>query len=163
MTVFHPRFQKNNPVHWLAFGLGSGLSPKAPGTMGSLLAVLLYLPLAMLEWQWYLLVLVVGFWAGCVFCELTSRDLQVHDHGGIVWDEFIGQWLALLPLVLLGVNGWVWLLAGFGLFRFFDVLKPWPIRWLDRHVHGGFGIMIDDVLAGVMGALALWAGLVWLA
>jgi phosphatidylglycerophosphatase A len=88
-----------------------------------------------------------------VLCEITSRDMGVHDFGGIVWDEWIGVWITLMWLPL-GGDIWAdlaWLAYGFALFRFFDIIKPWPIKWLDQRVHGGFGIMIDDVLAGIFG------------
>lgn len=134
------------PAHWLAFGFGSGLAPKAPGTAGTLAAIPLYLLLAQLPLAAYVLALAVSFALGVYLCEKTSRDMGVHDHPGIVWDEFVGYWITMLA----APAGWIWVVLGFVLFRIFDVLKPWPIRWLDEHVHGGFGIMIDDVLAGVM-------------
>jgi len=134
-----------NPIHFLAFGLGSGASPWAPGTVGTLAAIPLYFLLASLPLWLYGLLVAVAFWVGCWLCERTSEDLGVHDHSGIVWDEFVGYWLTMLALpVSLG-----WALAGFILFRFFDIIKPWPIRWADRRVDGGFGIMVDDVLAAV--------------
>lgn len=99
----------------------------------------------------YLGFLVLTFVFGVWICGRTAEDIGVHDHGGIVWDEFVGLWLALL----LVPPGWIWLVAGFVLFRFFDILKPWPIAWCDRHVEGGMGIMIDDVLAGLMALASL--------
>ena len=98
----------------------------------------------------YLGVSLLGFLAGIWICGRTSSDLGVHDHGGIVWDEIIGYLLAMA----LAPDGWIWILVGFLLFRFFDILKPWPIRWCDQRVAGGFGIMFDDLLAG------LYAGVV---
>jgi phosphatidylglycerophosphatase A len=139
------------PVHWLAFGLGSGLSPKAPGTAGTLVAIPLYLLLAQLPLWAYVLAVVVSFAVGVYLCEKTSREMGVHDHPGIVWDEFVGYWITMIG----APAGWLWVLLGFVFFRIFDVLKPWPIRWLDEHVQGGFGIMIDDVLAGVMALLCM--------
>ena len=140
-----------NPIHFLAFGFGSGASPWAPGTMGTLAAVPLYFLMAQLPLPYYLLVLLLSFVLGCWLCGRTSSDLGVHDHGGIVWDEFVGYWLTMLALpVSLG-----WALAGFVLFRFFDIIKPWPIGWVDKRVHGGLGIMLDDVLAAVYAALIL--------
>lgn len=134
-----------NPVHFLAFGLGSGASPWAPGTVGTVAAVPLYFLLAQLPLGLYALVVGLAFVFGCWLCEKTSDDLGVHDHSGIVWDEFVGYWLTMLALpVSLG-----WALAGFVLFRFFDIIKPWPVRWADRRVDGGVGIMVDDVLAAV--------------
>ncbi len=140
-----------NPVHFLAFGLGSGAAPVAPGTFGTLAAVLIYLALPSMGWMWYLLMLLLTFVAGIWLCGKTADDIGVHDHGGIVWDEFVGLWLTMF----LAPPGWVWLVLGFVLFRVFDVLKPWPIRWLDRRVAGGFGIMIDDILAGIFALLCL--------
>jgi phosphatidylglycerophosphatase A len=133
-----------NPVHFLAFGLGSGAAPVAPGTFGTLAAVPLYLLLAQLSLPQYLLVLVLAFAVGIWLCDRTSRDLGVHDHGGIVWDEFVGFWLTMVA----APPGWQWLLLGFLLFRLFDILKPFPIGYFDRQVQGGFGIMLDDAIAG---------------
>jgi phosphatidylglycerophosphatase A len=101
----------------------------------------------------YVLVLVVATLLGIWLCDRTAKDMGVHDHGGIVWDEFVGLWLTML----LAPPGWLWLLAGFALFRLFDIWKPWPIGWVDRRVGGGFGIMLDDLLAGLMALLVLLA------
>jgi phosphatidylglycerophosphatase A len=146
-----------NPWHFLAFGFGSGTLPKAPGTWGSLVA-LPFIPLWQMlpDWGYWLMLgitMLFGFW----LCGKVADDLRVHDHEGIVWDEMVGMWITLW----LVPEGWQWLLAGFLMFRFFDILKPWPIRWIDRHVHGGVGIMLDDVLAGVFAWLAM-QGLVWI-
>jgi phosphatidylglycerophosphatase A len=149
-----PRPNWSNPVHLLAFGLGSGAVPKAPGTAGTVAAIPLYLLLQPLEPWIYLLVTAVLFLAGIWLCGRTSRDLGVHDHGGIVWDE----WVGFLVTLWLAPSGWVWLLAGFVLFRLFDILKPWPIGWLDRRVGGGLGIMLDDLLAGFFGFALLQLG-----
>jgi len=140
-----PSPQWSNPVHLLAFGLGSGATPKAPGTAGTLAAVPLYLLLQPLSAISYLLVVVAMFVVGIWLCGKTSKDLGVHDHGGIVWDE----WVGLLVTLWLAPPGWLWVLPGFALFRIFDILKPWPIGWLDRQVSGGLGIMLDDLLAGL--------------
>lgn len=141
----------NHWAHCLAFGLGSGALPKAPGTFGSLAALPLVPVLAWLPWPLHLLVLVLAFALGCYLCGRVSEDLGVHDHGGIVWDEFVGIWITFFAVP---IGAWT-LLAGFVLFRFFDVLKPWPIGWLDRRVSGGLGIMIDDVIAGVFAWVVL--------
>jgi len=143
-----------NPRHLLAFGLGSGASPKAPGTAGTLAAVPLYLLLQPLQGWLYLLLLVIMFVLGVWLCGSTSRDLEVHDHGGIVWDE----WVGFLFTLWLAPAGWEWLLAGFLLFRLFDILKPWPIGWLDRRTTGGMGIMMDDLLAGFYGFVIIQFG-----
>ncbi|MCW8884519.1 MAG: phosphatidylglycerophosphatase A [Motiliproteus sp.] len=147
-----------NPVHLLAFGFGSGLAPKAPGTWGTLAAVPPYLLLAELPLLPYLAIILISFVIGIYLCGRTSEDLGVHDHGGIVWDEFVGLWITLIAVPA----GWQWLLAGFVLFRIFDIAKPWPIRWADKQVSGGFGIMLDDVLAGVYAWACLQLAVYWL-
>jgi len=134
-----------NPVHFLAFGFGSGLSPKAPGTAGTLVALLLWPLLAGLPLTVYLAIVAVVSIGGFYLCGKTASDLGVHDHPGIVWDEIAGYWLAMTAVPFT----WYWMLAGFVLFRLFDIWKPWPISWLDRKVHGGVGIMVDDLIAGV--------------
>ena len=145
-----------SPVHFLAFGLGSGLAPKAPGTFGTLAAVPFYWLLAMLPLWAYGLAVVMAAIAGVWICGESSRRLGVHDHGGIVWDEFVGLWITLFA----APQGWLWLIVGFALFRLFDIWKPWPIRMADRQVSGGFGIMLDDILAGLY-ALASLQLLAW--
>ena len=148
-----PRPNMRNPVHLLAFGLGSGLSPRAPGTAGTVVALLLYIPLSHLPLMAYLAVTLAATLIGIWLCGVTSRDLGVHDHGGIVWDEFAGFWITMIA----APSGWLWLALGFALFRLLDILKPWPIKWADTRVPGGLGIMLDDVLAGIMAALCLQA------
>jgi len=145
-----------DPVHLLALGFGSGLSPKAPGTVGTLAAVPLYWLVSGWPWQAYGLLLLIAALAGIWLCDRTARDLGVHDHPAIVWDEFVGFGITML----LAPAGWLWIASGFALFRLFDVLKPWPISWCDRHVHGGLGIMLDDILAGVLAWLSL-QGIAW--
>jgi phosphatidylglycerophosphatase A len=135
-----------NPIHFLAFGLGSGAAPKAPGTFGTLAAIPLWLLFADLPILSYIAVIVVTSLVGIWLCGQTSKDLGVHDHGGIVWDEFVGLWITYIALP----EGWVWVLFGFLLFRLFDIWKPWPIGWADSKVSGGLGIMLDDILAGFM-------------
>jgi len=135
-----------NPLHLLSLGFGSGLSPHAPGTMGTLVAIPLYLMLSRLELIAYLIAIASGFILGIYVCHYTSKALGVHDHSGIVWDEIIGYWIAMIALP---APTWQWILTGFVLFRFFDIVKPWPVNLADKHLPGGFGIMIDDVLAGL--------------
>jgi phosphatidylglycerophosphatase A len=147
----YPSSVFRNPVHFLAFGLGSGCAPKAPGTFGTLAAVPFYLLLAQLPVLVYLPLVLLAFVAGIWICGKTSRDIGVHDPGGIVWDEFVGFWLTMF----MAPPGWAWILAGFILFRIFDILKPFPVGLLDKRVKGGFGIMLDDVLAGVYAWLCL--------
>ena len=140
-----------SPIQFLAFGFGSGLAPKAPGTFGTLAAVPIYWFIADWPALWYagfiLATALVGIW----ICGAVSKQLGVHDHGGIVWDEFVGYWITMWAVPV----DWVWIIAGFLVFRVFDIVKPWPIRWLDKQVKGGFGIMVDDILAGVMACITL--------
>ena len=145
-----------NPVHFLALGFGSGLAPKMPGTFGTLAA----LPLVVLLYYYasfsvYLIVTILVSIVGVWICGRTADDMGVHDDSSIVWDEVAGMLITMLAVPL----SWQTLLIGFMLFRFFDILKPWPISYLDRHVHGGFGIMIDDVLAGLFALGILHFGL----
>lgn len=147
-----------NPIHLLAFGFGSGAAPKAPGTFGTAAAIIPYLFLAELPLLPYLLVILVSFVAGIYICGKTSEDMGVHDHGGIVWDEFVGLWITLIAVP----NHWGWILAGFVLFRIFDIIKPWPIGWADKQVSGGLGIMLDDVIAGVFALGCLQLAALWL-
>jgi len=146
-----------SPSGLLAFGFGAGLVRLAPGTMGTLAAIPFTFALRGLGGPWFWLLLLLLFLLGVVVCGQISRKMGVHDHGGIVWDEMVGYWLAVAFVPL----QWHWLLAGFLLFRFFDIFKPWPIRQIDRKIGGGFGIMIDDVVAAVF-TMAVLAVLVML-
>ncbi|MDT8408361.1 MAG: phosphatidylglycerophosphatase A [Wenzhouxiangellaceae bacterium] len=141
----------------LAFGFGSGLSPKAPGTAGTVMGMLLAYPITAMELWAGLLLVGMAFIAGIPICQKASDALGMHDHGGIVWDEFVGIWLVLVLVPF----DWAWWLAAFAAFRLFDIVKPWPIGWLDRRVHGGFGIMLDDLVAalyaaGLLGLVGVW-------
>lgn len=149
--------------HFLAFGFGSGLAKKAPGTWGTL-AGLVFVPVLHMLPLWLAITLIAsasifGIW----LCGRVADELGVHDHGGIVWDEMVGIWMTLILLP----NSWSWWLLGFIVFRILDIVKPWPISLLDRHVTGGLGIMLDDMLAGVIGAgllyIAWWSDLSLLA
>ncbi|MEX0964091.1 MAG: phosphatidylglycerophosphatase A [Pseudohongiellaceae bacterium] len=142
-----------NPVHLLAFGFGSGLSPKAPGTAGTALAVIIYLLLPAMPVLYYAGFLLTTFTLGIWLCAKTAQDLGIHDHGGIVWDEFVGYWITMF----MAPTGLLWVLTGFVLFRLLDIFKPWPIKWVDKELSGGLGIMLDDVLAGIMAALCIQA------
>jgi len=145
-----PRLLRN-PLHCLAFGFGSGLAPVAPGTFGTLVAVPLYLLLSQLTWPLYIAAVVAGFIVGVFICEYTSKALGVHDHGAIVWDEIVGFWITMIAVP----PTWQWILAGFMLFRLFDIVKPWPIQTVDTRIKGGIGIMLDDVLAGLYALICL--------
>lgn len=139
--------------HFLAFGFGSGLAAKAPGTWGTLVGLLFVPLLQMWVLPLALAVILVATLFGVWLCGKVAEDLGVHDHGGIVWDEIVGIWITL---ILLPAH-WTWWLAGFVVFRLFDIFKPWPISVLDRKVSGGLGIMLDDVLAAVFAAGVLLA------
>lgn len=145
------KFQLRRWQHLLALGFGSGLAPKAPGTFGTLVAIPFVVGFAALGLTWYLAFLVAGTLLGVYICGKTAADVGEHDHGAIVWDEVIGYTLTML-LVPISIQS---VLLGFLLFRFFDIVKPWPIRWCDQRVHGGLGIMLDDLLAAVPAWLIL--------
>ncbi len=140
-----------NPYHFLGFGFGSGLIPFMPGTMGSLAAVPLILLMSHLGIFAYVIVTLISALVGIVICDQVTNDLGVHDHGSIVWDEIAGMMIVFIAIPITWYN----VLLGFLLFRVFDILKPWPISFLDKHVHGGFGIMIDDILAGLFALMVL--------
>ena len=140
-----------DPVHFFAFGFGTGLAPVAPGTVGTLVGVAL-------DWflrHWGLgprvAVVALMFAFGIWLCGESARRLATHDHPGIVWDEIVGYMAAML----VAPDGWRWALAGFVLFRIFDIFKPWPIRDVDHRLSGGLGIMLDDVLAAAYAAMVL--------
>ena len=140
----------SHPVHWPAFGFGFGLMPFAPGTWGSLPGIALWW---VVPKDLYIQtgVALVGFLLGIWLCGESARRIGVHDHGGIVWDEIIGMFLTLMVIPAEPL----WILAAFTLFRIFDIWKPWPIRDLDHRLHGGLGIMLDDVIAALYAALML--------
>jgi phosphatidylglycerophosphatase A len=148
-----PNFSQllRSPVMLLAFGFGSGLAKKAPGTFGTLMAIPFWWLLQHLPPATYLAVVVIAALLGIYLCGAAAKRLGVHDHGGIVWDEMVGYWLTMF----LAPAGWGWALYGFVLFRIFDIAKPPPIGWADRRVHGGVGIMLDDILAAGYAALIL--------
>ena len=133
----------STPGGLLAFGLGAGLSRWAPGTVGTLIGMPLAIPLIGMP-QWAALGMVaIAFVVGVFVCSRVSQTLGVHDHGGIVIDEIVAVWLVLLLIPA----HWAWWLAAFFVFRLFDIAKPWPIGWLDKRLAGGFGIMVDDIVA----------------
>jgi phosphatidylglycerophosphatase A len=142
----------SHPAHFFSLGFGSGLSPAAPGTAGSLMAIPLFLVLAYFLPLWPLLAVVaIGFVVGIWFCDLTGKALGASDHGGIVWDEIVAMWLILA----FTPPTWLWFSIAFLLFRLFDIWKPFPIRYFDQHVKGGFGVMLDDLLAAGYALAAL--------
>ena len=154
-----PKITIKTPWQFLASGFGSGLSPIAPGTMGTLAAMPIwwimatYLPLS-----GYIAVTIIAFFIGIIICQRASDELGVHDHGGIVWDEFVGLWITMTfaPVSLTSA------ILGFILFRIFDVIKPWPIQFIDEKIEGGFGIMFDDVLAGIFALICMQIIFTWI-
>lgn len=150
------KFLFAHPAHFLALGFGAGLAPKAPGTVGTLVAFPLYWLLAEnpFFWVWIAVFLAVGVWA----CGVAGRNLGVHDHGGLVWDE-VAAFLMVLPFAPPSLPGFV---LAFALFRLFDIWKPFPIGWLDARVPGGLGVMLDDVLAAGYAILCLMGLSQWM-
>jgi len=140
-----------HPANFLALGFGSGLSKYAPGTVGSLVAIPIFLAITWTNPIAYVGIVVLLFVIGVWCCGHSAGLLGTHDHPAIVWDEIVGM---LIALFLIPVSP-LYLLLGFLLFRFFDIVKPWPIGWVDRRVDGGMGIMLDDVIAGLMSLLIL--------
>ena len=163
-------------VYGLGIGLGSGRPQRAPGTWGTVGGLIVAIPLMMLSFVPFLILTMIASIVGIWICGRTSDLMGVHDDPHIVWDEWAGMWIALLPLAYVsnGMSadrmpiwstfGMVNLLLAFVLFRFFDIIKPFPIGWADKQVAGGLGIMLDDLIAGVMAViviLALWFGYAW--
>ena len=144
------KFTLSDPIQFLALGFGSGLLPKAPGTFGTVAAIPIFLLMSYLSVSIYLVVVVIMSVAGVYICQKAADAAGVHDHGAIVWDEIVGFLITMFLIPL----SWQSILVGFLLFRLFDIFKPWPISYLDKHVHGGLGIMLDDILAGLF-ALAI--------
>ena len=140
-------------LHWVAFGAGTGLAPRAPGTAGTAVAIPIYAILATQPVGLYLLAVALIAAAGILVCGRTARDLGVHDHPGIVLDEIAGFLVTMTALPF----DWPWIAAGFAAFRILDVAKPWPVSLADRKVGGGLGIMLDDLLAGALACATLHA------
>ncbi len=140
-----------NPIHFIAFGFGVGVIPVAPGTFGTLAAIPLYMLMMNLPLIWYITLTVLFIIGAIVVCDIASKDLGVHDHPGMVSDEIVGYLLTMLGAPI----GLFWIIVGFLLFRLFDIWKPWPIRWIDRKVTGGLGIVLDDLLAAIYALVIL--------
>jgi phosphatidylglycerophosphatase A len=167
MSIFlRPAYGKNqlsakqiltDPVLFLAFAGGSGLIKKMPGTCGTAAAIPLYVCLSQFNGSVFGAAVLLACVAGIPICGIAAQKLGEHDYGGIVWDEVAGFLITMAFVPFSGLN----LLAGFALFRFFDIVKPWPIGWLDAKVDGGLGIMLDDIVAGLLAALSLWAMVAW--
>lgn len=146
-----------NPIFFLAFGFGAGLIPFAPGTFGTIAAIPIYLLLLSLPLVWYIIVVFVLFIIGIFICQTVTNEIKIHDHQGIVWDEIVGYLITMIHVPFQAK----WMIIGFILFRIFDIWKPQPIRYIDKHVTGGLGIMIDDLIAAVP-AWCILQGLIWI-
>ncbi len=148
--IYLAKLDLKNPWHFIAVGFGSGLSKKAPGTVGSLAAI----PLCALLMQFPIFLEIVfilfSFYIGTKACQKAEDAMGMHDHGGIVIDEFVGMFISILFLPKTIMS----LILAFILFRIFDILKPFPIGYVDKRVSGGFGIMIDDVIAGIFALIS---------
>ncbi len=142
-----PRTIWTNPLHFIACGFGAGNVRLAPATFGTLIAIPFYLLFRHCHLWCYIGLVALAFCVGIWLCDKTAKDFGVVNHPGIVWDEMVGFWItmSLAPLKL----NWLWIIIGFGLFRLFDIWKPWPIIWVNRHTKGGFGMMVDDLVAGI--------------
>lgn len=145
-------------ARFFAFGFGAGKAPVAPGTFGTLVGIPIYLLLQPVSASIYAVAVLVLFGLGVWLCHVTEKDLGVHDHPGIVWDEIVGY----LITMFMAPNGWVWIVAGFFLFRLFDIWKPFPIRQIERRIQGGLGNMLDDALAGLYSLAVLQGAVYWM-
>ncbi len=161
------KYMKNTPIpkgfilsapgHFISLGFGTGLSPVAPGTVGTVVGLPLFLLVQLFPLGVQIALVVALFVFGCYICDITGQALGVPDHGGIVWDEIVAYCMVLMTVP----QGWLWWLAAFVAFRIFDILKPAPIGWFDRRFKNGFGVMVDDLLAAfyaiaVLAALRQW-------
>jgi phosphatidylglycerophosphatase A len=149
-------FMLSNPWHLISLGFGSGLSPIVPGTVGTAFGVLSFhfltawFPTFLTPLAWYI-ICAIGFVIGIKACQFTGDALMSPDSGHMVWDEIIAMWLIMAYIM---PTDWKQELAAFVLFRIFDMTKPPPIRWFDRHIHGGFGVMLDDIIAAIFAIIS---------
>jgi len=146
-----PKTLLRHPAGWIASGFGSGFSPRAPGTVGTAVALLPWWWLRILPLPYYIAAIVVAFVIGVWASSWVVERTGVQDPQVVVWDEFVGVWIALIAVPA----GWIWMLAGFALFRLFDIWKPWPVGWADEKIGGGLGVMLDDVFAGVYALIVM--------
>jgi phosphatidylglycerophosphatase A len=153
-----PKAVWTNPFYFIAFGLGSGAIPFAPGTFGTLLAIPFYLLLRPLPLYAYLLFLVFFIAFSAWISDRVSKETHTHDHPGMNIDEFAGFFVTMIN----APHGWLWILFGFVLFRLFDIWKPWPIRFIDEKVQGGFGMILDDIVAGLFAMCIIQITAIWL-
>lgn len=146
-----PKKVWRDPLYFIAFGFGSGAVPWAPGTFGTLMAIPFYLVVRPLPLTYYLIFVILFIGFSSWLCDHLSRIIQEHDHPGMCIDEFAGFFVTMIN----APHGWSWVILGFILFRLFDIWKPWPIRFVDANIHGGFGMVLDDVIAGAMAMILI--------
>lgn len=146
-----------NPLYFIAFGFGTGAIPFAPGTFGTLIAIPFYLLLRPLPAYLYIVIVAILTAASIWLCDRVTREIKYHDHQGMNLDEIIG----FLVTMTFAPTHWIWIIIGFGLFRFFDIVKPWPIQVIDEKTSGGLGVILDDVIAGLFSCAVLQI-LVWI-
>lgn len=139
------------PSHFIAFGFGTGALPVAPGTFGTLIAIPFYLAFHSLSPEAYTFLVILIALGSSWLCDRVSREIDIHDHQGMCLDEIVGYLVTMIGAPF----GIIWIILGFILFRIFDIWKPWPIHFVDQHVPGGFGMILDDVLAGVYSIIIL--------
>ncbi|AKC60400.1 phosphatidylglycerophosphatase A [Blochmannia endosymbiont of Camponotus (Colobopsis) obliquus] len=147
------KIKLTNPYHLIATGFGIGMVPYMPGTLASLIAIVVWFFVSFLPYQLCFILFLLALILGLCSCHQTVKDIGIHDHRSIVWDEYIGMWCALIGV---SINDWYCLIFSFLLFRVIDICKPWPIGWLDRVVKGGMGILIDDIVAGFFTSFILY-------
>lgn len=140
-----------SPIDLFATGFGSGLMPIMPGTFGTIVAIPIYLLLNLLPQSYYLVILAIMILAGFWICNVVEKRTNIHDNPSIVWDEIVG----FLLTMAFTPTRWCLIVVGFILFRIFDIWKPWPIKWVNDKMPGGFGIVTDDLLAGIYAGLLL--------
>lgn len=150
-TIPIPDSVWQKPSHFIAFGLGSGVMPFAPGTFGTLMAIPFYIMMQSFSNTLYFFVVLLITLASMWLTDKVSKEINVHDHPGMCIDEFVGFFVTMFA----APKGFLWIALGFGLFRFFDIVKPWPINYVDTHVKGGVGVILDDVIAGVFSCIVL--------
>ena len=146
-----PRAVWRRPLYFVAFGFGSGAMPFAPGTFGTLMAIPFYLLLQDLPFYLYVTFVIFFAMASVYLCDKISRDTGTEDHPGMCIDEFVGFFVTMMH----ADTGSGWIILGFVLFRIFDIWKPWPIRVIDKKIHGGLGMVLDDMVAGLFGCIVM--------
>jgi|APSaa5957512535_1039671.scaffolds.fasta_scaffold25778_1 phosphatidylglycerophosphatase A len=143
-----------NPICFIALVGGAGLFRRAPGTLSSIVGLVIYwFVLSHFPIRAYVAVILISCIIGIAVCHYAAEKIGKHDHSGIGWDEVVGMWVTMTAVT--DEMMWLWVMVGFVLFRLFDIYKPYPISYIDRHLKGGLGIMLDDIVAGVLSCVSL--------